>query len=79
MSDVNLSEEELNRCAQVFDTWGEISKLTDQELSAAVQEEVWGKCTGFNTREDFLLSEMMARFDTLAGIERPETELEKGV
>jgi hypothetical protein len=48
-----------------------VAKLTDRELSAAVLSEVWAGL-GFGSKADWLLDEMIQRFEKRAGIERDE-------
>lgn len=46
-----------------------IANLSDEELSDLVINEIWSKFI-FGSREDFLLDEMIKRFDKKSGIVR---------
>jgi hypothetical protein len=66
-----LNEEQAARLLAALDDSQSIHDLTDAQLSEAVLNEVWGKQYLFS-RPEMLLSEMIGRFDKLAGVKRDE-------
>lgn len=48
-----------------------VAMLTDKELSDQVIERVWGSLA-WNSQEDWLLNELIRRFDTTKGINRDD-------
>jgi hypothetical protein len=48
---------------------GAVEKLTDAQLSDAVLKEVWSTLN-FGSREDWLIDELISRFESKVGIER---------
>lgn len=68
-----FSIEDISRLAAVFEVHEDIAKMSDQDLSDAVINEVWAKLR-FCSRQDWLLDEMIARFDKRCGIVRGEED-----
>jgi len=56
-------------CLHARDT---VEAMTDRELVANVEKEVWGKLCAFGSPADWLLDELINRFETQRGIERDE-------
>jgi hypothetical protein len=68
-----MNNQQLDGLLRAFDTWQAAEKLTDRELADEVITKVWGKLH-LGSREDFILSELIDRFEKQAGIERGEEE-----
>ena len=65
-----LSEQEATALLGLLNRAESVDNLTDAELSDAVLKEVWSAKLIFCSREDFLLSELLNRFDAKSGIKR---------
>lgn len=54
----------------MLDAAGAVDDLTDAQLVEAVLNEVWAVKVAFCSREDFLLSQLVDRFEAKCGIKR---------
>ena len=49
-----------------------VEKMSDKELVALVEREIWGKLCIFGSPQDWLLDELISRFETRGGIKRDD-------
>lgn len=55
----------------MIESGDKVAMLTDKELSDQVIERVWGSLA-WNSQEDWLLDELIRRFDIAKGINRDD-------
>lgn len=57
-----------------LDAREKVEALTDRELSDLVIDKIWGELIVWCSHEDFLLDELIIRFDKAKGIVRDEED-----
>jgi len=73
-----FSDQDLDRLMASLTLMGKIESLSDSELADLVVNRVWGRLS-LGTEEEFLINELITRFELRVGIERNDDgEIVKG-